>query len=139
MRNVPRIFANSVALAIFVFTSFEAARASDLTGAWASSAENCSKVFTRKGRSNQVTFSNFSGLYGAGFIAEPDRLRGKFDKCTIKSRKEDGQNVNLIVGCASGIMVSNVQFLLKIVDDNRITRMFPGIDGMEITYHRCTI
>jgi hypothetical protein len=89
-------------------------------------------VFTRKGRSNQVTFSNFSGLYGAGFIAESNRLRGKFDKCTIKSRKDDGQNVNLLVGCASGIMVSNVQFFLKIVDDNRITRMFPGIDGMEI-------
>jgi hypothetical protein len=89
-------------------------------------------VFTRKGRSNQVTFSNFSGLYGAGFIAESNRLRGKFDKCTIKSRKDDGQNVNPLVGCASGIMVSNVQFFLKIVDDNRITRMFPGIDGMEI-------
>jgi hypothetical protein len=47
--------------------------------------------------------------------------------------------INIIVGCASGIMVSNVQFFLKVVDDDRITRMFPGMEGMEITYHRCTI
>ena len=125
--------------AIFALASPDAARAFDLTGAWASSAENCDKVFVRKGRSNQITFRNFSGMYGAGFIAEPNRLRGKFDSCTIKSRKDDGQNLNLIVGCASGIMVSNVQFILKIVDDNSITRTFPGMDGMEITYHRCTI
>jgi hypothetical protein len=139
MRSMLRSFVTFATLTIFAFVLMDGARAFDLTGAWASSAENCNEVFTRKGRSNQVTFSNFSGLYGAGFIAEPDRLRGKFDKCTIKSRKEDGQNINIIVGCASGIMVSNVQFFLKVVDDNRITRMFPGIEGMEITYHRCTI
>jgi hypothetical protein len=139
MRSMFRSFATFGTLTILAFASTDVAHGFDLTGAWASSAENCNKVFARKGRSNQVTFSNFSGLYGAGFIAEPDRLRGKFDKCTIKSRKDDGENVNILVGCASGIMVSNVQFFLKIVDDNRITRLFPGIDGMEITYHRCTI
>ncbi len=139
MKRVFRSFVTLVTVTIPAFASMDTARAFNLTGAWASSAENCSKVFTRKGRSNQVTFSNFSGVYGAGFIAESDRLRGKFDKCTIKSRKDDGQNINIIVGCASGIMVSNVQFFLKVVDDDRITRMFPGMEGMEITYHRCTI
>lgn len=139
MRNALRSFSASATLAILALASPDAARAFELTGAWASSAENCDKVFVRKGRSNQITFRNFSGVYGAGFIAEPNRLRGKFDNCSIKSRKDDGQSVNLIVGCASGIMVSNVQFFLKVVDDNRITRMFPGIEGMDITYHRCAI
>src|SRR5258706_13567360 len=111
----------------------------DLTGAWATSADQCSKVFARKGRANQVTFTNFSGVYGGGFIAEPDRLRGKFEKCSVKSKKDDGQNINIVVGCASGIMLSNVQFFLKVVDDNSVTRMFPGIEGMEVTYHRCKI
>ena len=115
------------------------AAAFDLTGAWATSAEQCRKVFTHKGRANQLTFSNFSGVYGGGFIAEPDRLRGKFENCKIKSRKDDGQNINIIVGCASGIMVSNVQFFLKAVDDDTITRQFPGIEGMEVNYHRCKI
>jgi len=44
------------------------------------------------------------------FIAEADRLRGKFEICTIKSRKDSGQTINLVVTCASSIMLSNVQF-----------------------------
>ena len=115
------------------------ASAFDLTGAWATSAEQCSKVFARKGRANQVNFTNFSGVYGGGFIAEANRLRGKFENCSIKSRKESGQTINLVVACASGIMLSNVQFFLKVLDDNTISREFPGMEGMEATYHRCQI
>jgi hypothetical protein len=86
----------------------------ELTGAWATSADQCGKVFARKGRANQVNFTNFSGVYGGGFIAESDRLKGKFENCLIKSRKEGGQTINLVVACASGIMLSNVQFFLKV-------------------------
>ena len=46
---------------------------------------------------------------------------------------------NLIAGCATDIMLSNVQFVLKIVDDDNITRVFPGIEGMEVKYHRCRL
>ena len=111
----------------------------ELTGAWATTAEQCSKVFARKGRANQVNFTNFSGVYGGGFIAEANRLRGKFENCSIKSRKESGQTINLVVACASGIMLSNVQFFLKVLDDNTISREFPGMEGMEVTYHRCQL
>lgn len=115
------------------------ATAFELAGAWATSADQCSKVFARKGRANQITFTNFSGVYGGGFIAEANHLRGKFEKCSIKSRKENDQVINLVVACASGIMASNVQFFLKIIDDNTISRKFPGMDGMEVKYHRCQI
>lgn len=112
-------------------------KAFELTGAWATSADQCSKVFARKGRANKVSFTNFSGVYGGGFIAEPDRLRGKHETCLIKSRKEGSQT--LVVACASGIVLSNVQFFLKVLDDNSISREFPGIEGMEVTYRRCQI
>ena len=111
----------------------------DLTGAWATSAEQCSKVFARKGRANQVTFTNFSGVYGGGFIAEANRLRGKFESCSVKSRKESNQTINLVVACASGILLSNVQFFLKVIDDNTISREFPGMEEMDVKYHRCQI
>jgi len=111
----------------------------ELTGAWATTAEQCSKVFARKGRANQVNFTNFSGVYGGGFIAEANRLRGKYETCLIKSQKENDQTINLVVACASGIMLSNVQFFLKVLDDNSISREFPGMEGMEVTYHRCQI
>lgn len=129
----------AIVVAGMIFALPDHALAFDLAGAWATSANQCGKVFARKGRANQVTFANFSGVYGGGFIAEADRLRGKFENCKIKSRKDDSKDINIIVSCASGIMVSNVQFFLKIVDDDTITREFPGIEGMQVSYHRCKL
>lgn len=114
-------------------------KAFELTGAWATSADQCNKVFARRGRAKQVDFTKFSGVYGGGFIAEADRIRGKFENCQIKSRKDSDQIVNLVVACASGIMLSNVQFFLKVIDDDTISREFPGMEEMEVKYHRCQI
>jgi hypothetical protein len=76
----------------------ESVHALDLSGAWATNADQCSQVFVRKGRSNQVGFTALSEQYGGGFIVEADRLRGKFASCKMKSRKEDGHIVNIIAG-----------------------------------------
>jgi hypothetical protein len=57
--------------------------------------------------------------------------------CSIKSRKDDGDTLHLLTSCATDIMLQNVQFSVKIVDDNRISRIFPGIDGMQLDYYRC--
>lgn len=135
----PDSMRRATVMAAVIFALPAPALAFDLAGAWATSAEQCGKVFAHKGRANQVTFTNFSGIYGGGFIAEADRLRGKFENCKIKSRKDDGPIINIVVACASGIMLSNVQFFIKTVDDNTIIRQFPGIEGMEVTYHRCKI
>jgi hypothetical protein len=133
------LFLVTTIMAACVLLSLQELNAFELAGAWATSAEQCGKVFARKGRANQVNFTNFSGVYGGGFIAEANRLRGKFENCSIKSRKESSQTINLVVACASGIMLSNVQFFLKVLDDNTISREFPGVEGMEVTYHRCQI
>ena len=117
----------------------EQAHAVDLTGAWATNANECRRVFIRKGRANQIGFTAMSDQYGGGFIVEADRLRGKVAACRIKNRKEDGDRINIIAGCATDIMLSNVQFNLKVVEPNRISRVFPGIMDMEIDYYRCPI
>ena len=125
--------------ASYALQSSHDAKAFDLTGAWATSSEQCTKVFVRKGRANNMTFTNFSGVYGRGFIVEANRLRGKFENCKIKSRNESNRTVNLVAACASGIMLSNVQFFLKVMDDNTVSREFPGIEGVDVKYHRCQI
>lgn len=111
----------------------------ELTGAWAASADQCGKVFIRKGRANEIAFAARSDRHGGGFIVEANRIRGKFITCTIKSRKDDGQTLNLIAGCAADIMLSNVQFSLKFLDDNSIARQFPGMEGLEVKYYRCPV
>ena len=66
----------ATALAGLLF--IQEARAVDLTGAWATDADECRQVFLRKGRANQIGFAAFSEQHGGGFIVEGDRLRGKF-------------------------------------------------------------
>lgn len=109
----------------------------DLTGAWATDMAVCNKVFAKKG--GAISFKKDSELHGSGFIVEGDRIRGPVARCTIKSRKEDGAVTHLLAACASDIMLSNVQFTVKVVDDNTLLRQFPGMEGMEASYHRCRL
>ena len=111
------------------------AGAVDLNGAWATSADQCDKVFTRQG--GKLGFTEMSDVYGGGFIVDGDQMVGKFARCKIKARKENGPNINLIAACATDIMLSSVQFSVKELDANSIVRLFPGIEDMEIRYHRC--
>jgi hypothetical protein len=134
-----KYFAVAVISVFAALFSPQSARAIDLAGAWATSADQCNKVFTRKGRAKQIGFTSFSGVYGGGFIAEADRLKGKHEICKIKSKKESSETINLVAACASSIMLSHVQFILNVVDENTISREFPGMVDMKVTYHRCQI
>ena len=111
------------------------AGAVDLNGAWATSADQCDKVFTRQG--GKLGFTEMSDVYGGGFIVDGDQMVGKFARCKIKARKENGPNINLIAACATDIMLSSVQFSVKELDANSIARLFPGMEDMEVRYHRC--
>jgi len=119
--------------------SVASAGAIDLTGAWATSADECKNVFVRKGKTNQITFAPMSEVHGGGFIAEPNRLVGRTAKCTIKAKKDDGQTVNIVASCATDIMLSTVQFQLNVVNQDKVRRLFPGMEDMEIFYYRCQI
>ncbi|WP_213738083.1 hypothetical protein [Bradyrhizobium sp. dw_411] len=136
MRGVRKVLG---AIAMLALLLPEYAAAAELSGAWAPDADKCDKVFVRRGRAQQIDFAEFSSVHGGGFIIQADQLRGKFAKCRIKTRKEEGQSLNLIAACATDIMLSNVQFVLKVVDDDSIMRVFPGIEGMEVKYHRCRL
>jgi hypothetical protein len=109
----------------------------DLTGAWASNADQCGKVF--KKNKNRITIIEDSDIHGAGFVADANQLRGRTARCTIKSRKQVGDTLNLLTACSTDIMLQNVEFSVKILDDNKISRIFPGMEGMEITYYRCVL
>jgi hypothetical protein len=113
------------------------ALAFDLPGAWATEADLCDHVFAKKNK--QVVFAELSDLYGSGFIVEGNRIRGKAAQCTITSRKQDGDTLELSAACATSIMHSNVLFSLKVIDDSHLTRLFPDIQGMMLKYTRCSL
>lgn len=78
-----------------------------------------------------------SDVYGGGFIIDGDQMIGKFARCRIKARKDNGPNVSLIAACATDMMLSSVQFSLKELNSDSLVRLFPGMEDMEIRYHRC--
>ena len=119
-----------------VFSVAEA-RAIELSGAWATHADLCSQVFTKK--DNRVVYAEFSELFGSGFIIDGDGIRGRAATCSIKSRKQEGDSLELSAACASSIMTQDVRFNLKIIDDNNISRSFPEIAGMSQSYTRCKL
>ena len=112
-------------------------QAFELTGAWASQADLCKLVFAKRG--NGIVFAELSDLYGSGFLIEGNRIRGKAARCTITSRKENGDNLDLTAACATSIMHQNTSFILRVIDDNNITRVLPNIENMEIKYTRCSL
>jgi len=111
------------------------ADAADVDGAWASSPQACGDIFASEG--GRASFRPNSGLYGNGFIIDGRRIRGRTADCTITRRKETGALVHIIANCATDIMFSSVEFSLKVIDDNTVARIYPGMGDMEITYHRC--
>jgi len=117
--------------------SMAEARAIELSGAWATHADLCSQVFTKK--DNRVVYAEFSELFGSGFIIDDDRIRGRAATCSIKSRKQEGDSLELSAACASSVMTQDVRFNLKIIDDNNISRSFPEIAGMSQSYTRCKL
>ena len=135
MAGPPKLAASAALLLGSLLVMAGRADALDLNGAWASAADQCAKVFARQG--GRLGFTEMSDVYGGGFIIDGDQIIGKFARCRIKARKDDGMNVNLIAACATDIMLSSVQFSLKELDANSVARLFPGIEEMEIRYHRC--
>src|SRR3954465_10232301 len=85
----------------------------ELTGAWASQTDLCTLVFIKKG--NQVVFTPLSDMFGSGFVVDGSRIKGRATQCTIKSKKQDGDSLELATACATSIMTSNVRFNLKII------------------------
>jgi hypothetical protein len=126
-----------LALSAALLAPMAQADAFELSGAWATDAELCDRIFTKKG--NEIVFAELSDLYGSGFVIDGNRIIGKAAKCTIESRKQDGDGLDLSSACATSIMTQNMKFSLKILDDNTIRRTIEDVPGMSLKYSRCKI
>lgn len=111
------------------------ANAFEFNGSWATAPSACSQVFIKK--DGVISFRQDSDQYGGGFILENDRVRGQMQTCAINRRKVEGNVIHMIAKCADDIMTSYVQFSAKIVDDNTIARIFPGMPEFTLSYARC--
>ena len=113
------------------------AEGADLTGVWASDTAVCSKAFVKSG--NRVSFAKGAELAGGGFIIEGREIRGPTAVCRIKMTREEGAMTHMIAACATDIMLSDIQFSIRVIDVNRIVRIFPNMPEIELSYSRCSM
>jgi hypothetical protein len=132
MLNSPYL---TVACCAGALTIAASAGAADINGAWVTNPSLCDKVFEKKG--GTMSISGTSEMYASGFIIDKDRIRGKMVDCAIETRKQDGDLVYLIAACSTDVALSHVQFSLRIDGEDKITRVFPGMPEMAISYERC--
>jgi hypothetical protein len=107
----------------------------ELNGAWASDPSICGKIFVKQ--DTKLVMTPDADTYGSGFVVDGNQVRGKIATCNIKSRKEEPGVVHLITSCSTDVALQAMQFSIKIDDDNRITRIFPGVPEMSVSYSRC--
>lgn len=127
----------SAALLGALFLPAPAVAADDLSGAWATDGSACDKIFVKSG--GRIAFTDTSELHGGGFIIEGNRVRARATTCDIKSRKTVGAVTHMLASCASDIMLSSVQLSVRQPAPDTLVRIFPGMEGMEMTYKRCAM
>jgi predicted nuclease of predicted toxin-antitoxin system len=123
------------ALLVSFFLCATSAEAFDLNGAWANNTDVCTKIFVKN--KNRISITRDSDMYGSGFIVEGDKIRGKMASCAIKTRKEDAGTLNIVAVCSTDIALSTVQFMLKTDGEDSVTRQYPGLPEMSVSYVRC--
>jgi hypothetical protein len=134
LKNIFKLALLSLAIMLSLSVS---ALAVDMNGAWAGDASVCSKVFVKN--NDRISFATNAELYGGGFIVEGNRASGTFQKCNIKSRRDDGTTIHLIAACSDGIMIQEMKFAVKVVGSDQITLTLAEPQSVENPFVRCRL
>ncbi|PAY03572.1 MULTISPECIES: hypothetical protein [Bradyrhizobium] len=124
-------------LFVLLVTQSASTQAGSLDGAWTMDASACNQIFTKE--NNKLAFKRDADLHAGGLIVQGKQITGTFQKCTIKSLHDDGQNVRLIAACSDGIAISDVTFDVKLSGENTITLSSKEPVSVETPYVRCSM
>jgi hypothetical protein len=128
---------NPLVLFVLLATQSGSTQAADLNGAWTNDAAACGAVFTKE--NNKLAFRQDADLHAGGLIVQGKQITGTFQKCTVKSLRDDGSNMKVIAACSDGVAVSDVAFDVKISGENRITLSSKEPVPVEMPYVRCSM
>ena len=131
-----RIF-NPLMLSVLLVMQSASTQAADLNGAWAVDASTCGKVFTKE--NNKLAFKKDADIDAGGLIVQGKQITGTFQKCTVKSLRDDGPNLRVIASCSDGVAVSDVAYDVKITGENSVTLSSKEPVPVEMPYVRCSM
>jgi hypothetical protein len=128
---------NPLVLLVLLVTQSASTQAAELNGAWAVDGSACGQVFTKE--NNKLAFKQDADLHAGGLIVQGKKITGTFQKCTVKSLRDDGSNVQVIASCSDGVTVSDVAVDVKISGENRMTLSSKEPVPVQMSYVRCSM
>jgi len=128
---------NPLLLFALLVTQSASTQAADLNGAWTVDGSACGQVFTKE--NNKLAFKPDADLHAGGLIVQGRQVTGTFEKCTVKSLRDDGSNLQVIAACSDGVAVSDVAFDVKMSGENNFTLSSKNPVPVEMPYVRCTM
>src|SRR5215475_3587587 len=128
---------NPLVLSVLLVMQSVSAQAADLNGAWTNDASACGQIFTKE--NNKIAFKKDADLHAGGLIVEGRQITGTFQKCTVKSMRDDGSDVKVIAACSDGVAVSDTSFDVKITGENQITLSSKQPVPVDMLYVRCSM
>jgi hypothetical protein len=128
---------NPLVLLVLLVTQSASTQAAELNGAWAVDGSACGQVFTKE--NNKLAFKQDADLHAGGLIVQGKKITGTFQKCTVKSLRDDGSNVQVIASCSDGVTVSDVAVDVKISGENRMTLSSKEPVPVAMSYVRCSM
>ena len=126
---------NPLVLLVLLVAQSASTQAADLNGAWTIDSSACSQVFTKE--NNKLVFKKDADLNAGGLIVQGKQITGTFQKCTVKSVRDDGPNKQVIASCSDGVAISDIAFDVKLSGENKITLSSKAPVVMEVPYVRC--
>ncbi|MEY9156438.1 hypothetical protein [Bradyrhizobium japonicum] len=129
-----RTFNPLVTLALLVMQT-ASIQAADLNGAWTIDASACGQMFSKE--NNRIVFKKDADLHAGGLIVQGRQVTGTFEKCTVKSLRDDGPNMRIIAACSDGVSISEMAFDLTFSGENNITLSSKEPVPVQMPYVRC--
>ena len=126
---------NPLLLLILLVAQSASTQAADLNGAWTIDASACDSMFTKE--NNKLAFRKDADLHAGGLLVQGREITGTLQKCTVKSRHDDGPSVRLVASCSDGVSISDVAFDLTFSGENNITLSSKAPVPVQMPYVRC--
>jgi biotin carboxyl carrier protein len=116
---------------------FAPERLMQLVGAWASSVQDCNRLFQRKGRA--LTYRQPIDQFAQAAIVEPQRIRTPSATCQLDSAASDGGSLKLIAECADIVSYTSRTVYVKLRSNDELVYSPTGDPVLATNLRKCPI
>jgi hypothetical protein len=105
-------------------------------GAWVHEGARCESVFFRQGTS--INFRRPGAEVREGILIHGrNRIEDARNRCHVKKIKPNGDAQTLLITCLSGLVVSNLSFVVRFIDQDTVIRTLTDFPEEQVRLRRC--